>query len=117
MYIGFLCETDEVRRAARIWRQRIAAFEAAPPEEAAIAALELEAAERRYMLALHQAGKTCAAAPCGNNSKGKVKGKEKSKDQSKEKSKDLRSDQRNTRERAEEHGQTQRNATKNIAKE
>ena len=108
MYIGFLCETDEVRLAAHIWRQRIAAFEAAPPEEAAIAALELEAAERRSMLALRQAGTTCAAAPSRNKGEGEVKVKVKSK----EKSKDRSADRGCIRERAEEHGQTQRTPRK-----
>ncbi|MBR3298866.1 MAG: hypothetical protein IKI64_06630 [Clostridia bacterium] len=111
MYISFSCGTDEVRRAAHIWRQRIAAFEAAPPEEAAIAALELEAAERRHMLALRQARTACAAAPSRN--KGEVKVKVKSKD----KSKGRIADRGSILERAKEHKQTQRNATKNIAKE
>lgn len=41
---------SQLERAKLIWQNRARAFDEAPPEEAAIAALELEAAERRYML-------------------------------------------------------------------
>lgn len=45
-------ERAKLERAIRRWKLAIKSFNEAPPCEAAIASLELEAAERRYMLAL-----------------------------------------------------------------
>lgn len=52
------CEHEENRKsienAYNKWRLALMSFDSAPPCEASIAALELEAAERRYMLALYR---------------------------------------------------------------
>ncbi len=52
-------DRNNIKTAYNNWRIALTSFDTAPPSEAYIASLELEAAERRYMLALSEFGKNC----------------------------------------------------------
>ena len=59
MRCGHEKDRKNVENAYNKWRLALVSFDAAPPCEASIAALELEAAERRYMLALSRFKNSC----------------------------------------------------------
>ena len=52
-------DRNNVKTAYNNWRLALFSFDASPPSEAYIASLELEAAERRYMLALSEFRNNC----------------------------------------------------------